>query len=189
MLGLEKEPSRLTGSFNKTYRKMQNSDNLIASSALRNSPPPEGCPQDGVVSNPASKNYYVINDVIVYHQPKLNLPCNIKLKDKAKSLRYAENLPEVLFWMQITKKRFHKIDFDRQRIIGNYIVDFYIKKLGLIIEIDCASHDDKELYDRAREKYFISLGLKIYRISVDDVMKNMDFALMGLENYIIDEYT
>ena len=98
-------------------------------------------------------------------------------------------MPEVLFWMQITKKRFHKIDFDRQRIIVNYIVDFYIKKLGLIIEIDGASHDDKELYDRAREKYFISLGLKIYRISVDDVMKNMDFALMGLENYIIDEYT
>lgn len=155
----------------------------------QHSPPLEGCPQDGVVSNQESKNYYVINDVIVHHQPKLNLPCNIKLKDRAKSLRYAENLTEVLFWMQITKRRFHKIDFDRQRIIGNYIVDFYIKKLGLIIEIDGSSHDDKEFYDQAREAYFISLGLKIYRISVDDVMKNMDFALIGLENYIIDEYT
>jgi very-short-patch-repair endonuclease len=81
--------------------------------------------------------------------------------------------------MQITKKKFHKIDFDRQRIIANYIVDFYIKKLGLIIEIYGSSHDDKELYDNARGEYFISIGLKIYRISVDDVMKNMDFALMG----------
>lgn len=143
------------------------------------SPPLEGCPQDGVVSNQTLQNFYQINEVIIYHQPTLNLPCNIKLKNRAKSLRYAENLSEVLFWMQITKKKFHKIDFDRQRIIGNYIVDFYIKKLGLIIEIYGSSHDDKELYDNAREEYFISIGLKIYRISVDDVMKNMDFALMG----------
>lgn len=157
--------------------------------ASRNSPPLEGCPQDGVVNKAqSSENYYLINNVIVYHKPKLNLPYNINLKDRSKSLRYAENLPEVLFWMQVTKGNFHKIDFDRQRIIGNYIVDFYIKKLGLVIEIDGASHDDKEIYDKAREEYFISLGLKVYRITVDDVMKNMDFVRMGLEEYIIKEY-
>ncbi|MBP1163359.1 very-short-patch-repair endonuclease [Chryseobacterium sp. PvR013] len=43
------------------------------------------------------------------------------------------------------QKKFHTIDFDRQRIIGNYIVDFYVKTLGLIIEIDGSSHDEKEL--------------------------------------------
>jgi len=168
---------------------MQRPNNISANLDTQHSPPPEGCPKDGVVNNQISQNFYRINGVVIYHQPKLNLPCNLHLKDKAKALRYAENLTEVLFWMQINKKKFHKIDFDRQRIIGNYIVDFYIKKLGLIIEIDGSSHDDKESYDKARGQYFISLGLKIYRISVDDVMKNMDFALMGLENYIIDEYT
>jgi len=167
---------------------MQQFNNPHADFGAQHSPPLEGCPQDGVVSKQIAKNYYVINDAIVYHQPKLNLPCNIKLKDRAKLLRYAENLTEIIFWMQITKKRFHEIDFDRQRIIGNYIVDFYVKKLGLIIEIDGASHDDKEVYDKAREEYFISLGLKIYRITVDDVMKNMEFVKMGLEEYIIKEY-
>ncbi|PWS32279.1 endonuclease domain-containing protein [Pedobacter paludis] len=167
---------------------MQQFNNPNADFGTQHSPPLEGCPQDGVVNNQSSKNYYLINDIIIYHKPKLNLPCNINLKERAKALRYAENLPEVLFWMQITKKRFHKIDFDRQRIIGNYIVDFYIKKLGLVIEIDGDSHDDKEVYDKAREEYFFSLGLKVYRITVDDVMKNMEFALMGLEEYIINEY-
>lgn len=155
----------------------------------QDSPPLEGCPQDGVVRGHIPlKNAYLINKVVVHHKPKLNLPYNPKLKERAKALRYAKNLPEVLFWMQVTKNRFHKIDFDRQRIIGNFIVDFYVKKLGLVIEIDGASHNNKHEYDKTREHYLMSLELKIYRISVDDVMINMDFALIGLENYIIVEY-
>lgn len=143
-----------------------------------NSPPPEGCLKGGVV----------INQIPIKLNPILDLPFNVKLKERAKALRHSRNLPEVLFWMQISKGKFHKLDFDRQRIIGNYIVDFYVKKLGLIIEIDGASHDDKLEYDQLRASYLISLSLRIYRISVDDVMKNMDFALMGLENYIIENY-
>lgn len=65
-------------------------------------------------------------------------------------MRQARNLPEVLFWIQVTKSRFHKIDFDRQRIIGNFIVDFHVKKLGLVIEIDGSSHDHKIEYDKKR---------------------------------------
>ena len=90
--------------------------------------------------------------------------------------------------MQVTKKRFHKIDFDRQRVIGPYIVDFYIKQLSLIIEIDGSSHDNKQVYDKRREDYLISLGLKVYRISVSDIMKKMEFVIMGLEEYLIKEY-
>ena len=133
--------------------------------------------------------FYTINEIKINHRIITNPPLNRSLKERAKALRNAENLPEVLFWIQVTKKRFHQIDFDRQRIIGNYIVDFYIKKLGLVIEIDGASHDFDGDYDVKREKYLISLGLKVYRISVADVMKNMDFVLMGLENYIIKEYS
>lgn len=129
-----------------------------------------------------------INGVTIMPSPKLNLPYNPRLKERAKALRYAENLPEVLFWMQITKKQFHKIDFDRQRIIGNYIVDFYVKQLGLVIEIDGQSHDFDGDYDEQRENYLKYLGLRVYRITVVDVLKNMNFVLMGLENYIVEHY-
>ena len=168
--------------------------------SAKHPPPVEGGPQDGVVSrtglpqdevarpNARLKNCYLINDVVISHRPKLKLPYNPKLKERAKALRYAGNLSEVLFWLQVTKNKFHKIDFDRQRVIGNFIVDFYVKKLGLVIEIDGSSHDNKFDYDKRREKYLVNLGLKVYRISVGDVMRNMDFALMRLENYIIEEY-
>ena len=157
---------------------MQKPNNTPASSASRNSPPVEGCPTDGVV----------INGIPIKLNPILELPYQPRLKERAKSLRQAENLPEVLFWMQINKRKFHKLDFDRQRIIGNYIVDFYIKTLGLVIEIDGDSHDEKVDYDKVREDYLVSLGLRIYRITVDDVMRHMNFVLMGLEDYIIERY-
>ena len=134
------------------------------------------------------KPQIIINNITILPRPITNLPYNPKLKERAKALRYAENLPEVLFWMQVTKKRFHELDFDRQRVIGNYIVDFYIKQLGLVVEIDGKSHDFDGDYDERREKYLVSLGLKVYRVAVVDVLRNMNFVLMGLENYIVEHY-
>ena len=55
----------------------------------------------------------IIDGIAITPFPKINLPYNPKLKERAKALRYAENLPEVLFWMQVTKGGFHQIDFDR----------------------------------------------------------------------------
>ena len=122
------------------------------------------------------------------HSPITNLPYNPNLTEKRQELRYAHNLPEVLFWNQVKKHKFHKIDFDRQKIIGNYIVDFYIKQLGLVIEIDGLYHNYNGKSDIERENYLISLGLRIFRIPAGDILKNMDFVLLGLENYIIRNY-
>lgn len=78
------------------------------------------------------------------------LPYNPNLKERAKKLRKAGVYSEAIFWQQVHKNKFHGIDFDRQRIIGNYIVDFYIKSLGLVVEIDGESHNDKDIYDEKR---------------------------------------
>ena len=58
----------------------------------------------------------------------------------------------------------------------------------MVIEIDGDSHDEKVDYDRVRDDYLVSLGLRVYRITVDDVMRHMDFVLLGLEDYIVNEY-
>jgi len=49
------------------------------------------------------------------------------LKLLAKEKQKAGIYSEVLFWQQVRNKQFYQIDFDRQRIIGNYSVDFYVK--------------------------------------------------------------
>ena len=154
-----------------------------------NSPLKEGCPQDGVsfLATPHSK-LLKINGIILKPSPVLKLPYNPNLKERAKILRQSRNLAEVLFWKQVAKGSFHNIDFDRQRVIGNYIVDFYIKQLGLVIEIDGMSHIGKEKYDYAREEFLISLKLKVYRISVGDILNNMSRTMSELEEYITKNY-
>ncbi len=157
--------------------------NRAVESALRAtgyiSPPMEGwqTQSDGVVENPRiaekrrnSKNYF-------------NLPYNPKLKDRAKALRKAGNLPEVLFWQRVHKKKFKGLDFDRQKIIGNYIVDFYCPNCQVVIEIDGSSHDDKQEYDAKRDEFLESLGLNVIHISAKDVLQELDNVMQSLYDH------
>ncbi|MDN4013890.1 endonuclease domain-containing protein [Chryseobacterium gambrini] len=130
----------------------------------------------------------VINGISVRRNFVENLPYNPKLKPLLNGKRKAGILSEVIFWKQVRAKTFHNIDFDRQRIIGNYIVDFYVKTLGLVIEIDGWSHDGKEVDDEVRQKYLESLDLKIFRITDFDVRNNLSFVMKDLENFIIEHY-
>lgn len=130
-----------------------------------------------------------INQNPIYRNFVVNLPYNPKLKARTKSLRKAGVLSEVIFWQQVHKRKFWNIDFDRQRIIGNYIVDFYVKTLGLIIEIDGSSHDNKEEYDKRREDFLKSFGLQVYRISDLRVKHDLGNVMEELEKYIIQEYS
>ena len=118
----------------------------------------------------------------------LSLPQNEKLKDKAKELRKAGVLSEVLFWKRVNKKQLLGLDIDRQKIIGNFIVDFYVKKLGLVIEIDGSSHNDKYEYDLNRIEYLESLGLNLVRIEDLEIKKNLNGVLIYIKKYIIDNY-
>lgn len=117
-----------------------------------------------------------------------NLPHNPALKQLARDKRKAGILSEVLFWQQVHQRKFHNIDFDRQRIIGSYIVDFYVKTLGLVVEIDGSSHDDKIEQDAIRQRFLENQGLKVYRIADGDVKNNLGIVMKELEDYIVDEY-
>ena len=103
-------------------------------------------------------------------------------------MRNESTITEIIFWVQVTKGRFHNIDFDRQRVIGNYIVDFYVHKLQLIIEIDGDSHKGKERYDAFREAELKALGLTIYRIDAADVKYRIKTTMFKLEQFILEKY-
>ena len=46
----------------------------------------------------------IIENVEIKQFPNYILPANPNLKVRAKALRQARNLPEVLFWMQVTSR-------------------------------------------------------------------------------------
>ena len=130
-----------------------------------------------------------INGIEIYRRKIEVLPKNKELLLRARSLRKGYNLSEVIFWKQVRNKEFHSIDFDRQRIIGNYIVDFYVKSLGLVIEIDGSSHNFKEEYDEKRNEFLKSLDLKIIHISDFRIKNDLANVMLELENYIVDNFS
>lgn len=129
-----------------------------------------------------------IHEKPIYRRSIGLLPSNKALTGRARALRKAGVLSEVIFWRQVRNDTFWFIDFDRQRIIGSFIVDFYVKSIGLIIEIDGSSHDNKQEYDTIREEFFISLGLHVYRISDFRVKHDLENVIKELEKYIIQEF-
>jgi len=112
-----------------------------------------------------------------------SLPCNPKLNERAKELRRAGNLCEVLLWKQLRNKKFKQYDFDRQKIIGDYIVDFYCGNCNVVIEVDGSSHDEKIEYDYRRDKYFEGLGLIVIHITAKDVLNNLSGVMAMLNDH------
>ena len=98
----------------------------------------------------------------------MSLPYNPSLKQRAKELRRAGNLSEVLLWNQIKNKQFFGLDFDRQKIIGNYIVDFYCAEKSVVLEVDGSSHDDKADYDAKRDAFLGSLNLAVHGFPTEE---------------------
>ena len=98
---------------------------------------------------------------------------NPKLKSHAKELRKKGVLSEVLLWNQLKSRKMRGYQFMRQKPIGDYIVDFFCSKLGLVIEIDGESHDGRFRYDMERQKFIESIGLTVLRFNDDDVKRDI----------------
>ena len=82
-------------------------------------------------------------------------------------------------------KQINSCQFYRQRIIGDYIVDFYCPRAKLVIEVDGGQHysDDMAEVDRKRDDYLKNLGLKVLRFSNTEVLNNIEGVVESiLEN-------
>lgn len=78
------------------------------------------------------------------------------------------------------------VRFIRQKIIGNYIVDFYCAKANLVVELDGSQHyEDKGIdYDAARTEYLEQYGLTVIRIPNNEINHNFDGVCEYLDNLI-----
>ena len=68
----------------------------------------------------------------------------------------------------------YPIRFQRQKVIGSYIADFYCAKANLIIELDGGGHYNPyaEIKDQSRTNDLESYGLKVIRFCNLDIDKN-----------------
>lgn len=84
---------------------------------------------------------------------------------------------EVILWNRIRRKQINNLQFNRQKPLGNYIVDFYCPAKKLVIEIDGGQHyENGEIIkeDKEREKFLKeTLRLKVIRFTNIDITANL----------------
>ena len=101
---------------------------------------------------------------------------NKKLVSNAQELRKNMTPEEKHLWYDFLKKL--PIAVNRQKNIGNYIVDFYIPSARLVIEIDGIQHreEDNLEADRKRDRDLENLGNTVLRFTNFDVRMNFLFV-------------
>ena len=72
----------------------------------------------------------------------------------------------------------------RQKVIGRYIVDFYIAEKKLVIELDGSQHYEQDAIcaDAERDAYMNSLGINVIRYSNLDVNQNFRAVCQDIWN-------
>lgn len=111
------------------------------------------------------------------------IPYNSQLKKIARELRKKSTYAEILLWRHIKNKQLG-IDFNRQRVIQNFIVDFYNAKYRLVIEIDGKSHELRDRYDTKRNDELQVYGIVTLRFTNEQVKTNINGVLIVIKKWI-----
>jgi len=104
------------------------------------------------------------------------LTYNKDIKQLSRNLRSAMTDAEMMLWARLRGKQLKGLQFYRQKIIGNYITDFYCPKSRLVIEVNSGQHYDIEgrKHDRKRDEYMEKAGITVLRFSNSDVLENIE---------------
>jgi len=98
------------------------------------------------------------------------------LKNRARHLRKNMTDSERVLWSRLRGKQVFGMQVYRQKPIGEYIVDFFIPKAKLVIEVDGSQHSVSENVsrDQRRDAYMSSVGLQVLRFNSNAVLKKTD---------------
>ena len=111
---------------------------------------------------------------------------NSSLTSNAKALRKNMTKEERHLWYDFLRN--YPIRFLRQKVIDNYIVDFYCHEARLVIELDGSQHyeDDGLLRDKIRTERIEGRNLTVIRIPNNAVTTNFRGVCEYIDS-VVDE--
>ena len=65
-----------------------------------------------------------------------------------------------------------------------FIVDFYCHKAALVVEVDGDIHDLQQNEDARREKVLREMGLRIFRVRNDKVLRNLSAVVVKIRELV-----
>ena len=97
---------------------------------------------------------------------------NKQLTPLAKKLRREMTKEERHLWYDFLRS--HPVRFCRQKVLGEYIADFYSAEAKLVIELDGAQHYEERNMkkDADRTAFLEDYGLTVLRIPNNEVSRN-----------------
>jgi len=100
------------------------------------------------------------------------------LREFAKKNKQYPTEAEKMLWEYIRSEQLW-FKFNRQHIVGDYIVDFICLEKGLVIEVDGGYHSEYEQMqrDECRTEHLEDMGLKVIRFSNEEVLNNIEGVL------------
>ena len=112
---------------------------------------------------------------------------NKNLTPFSKALRKNMTKEERRLWYDFLKSL--PVTINRQKIMGNYIVDFYCSYAKLVIELDGSQHyeDKGKNDDIIRDEYLSGLGLKVLRYSNLDINRRFKDVCEEIFNTIFKD--
>ncbi len=112
---------------------------------------------------------------------------NSKLTPNAKSLRRNMTKEERHLWYDFLKGL--PLTVHRQKVIGPYIVDFYIASAKTVIELDGSQHYEKDGMDKDAERdgYLQTRGITVLRYSNFDVNQNFQGVCLHIQEHLISQ--
>ena len=115
----------------------------------------------------------------------MNKTYNAGLRDYSQKLRKDMTKEERHLWYDFLKKL--PFTVNRQKVICNYIVDFYIAKAKVVIEVDGSQHyESKGLEkDKERDSYFREIGIKVLRYTNLDINQRFEAVCQDIWNNVI----
>ena len=102
--------------------------------------------------------------------------------NRSRVLRANTTAAEARLWRELRNGQIAGHKFIRQAAICSYFVDFLCREARLVIEVDGATHGepDERARDAERASRLEALGYRIFRVTNDDVMRNMSGVLTGI---------
>lgn len=108
-----------------------------------------------------------------------------EFRKRAQGLRKDATKEERHLWYDFL--RGYPIQFKRQAVFGNYIVDFYCPQVKLAIELDGSQHyeEEKQEYDRQRTKSLEkTYGVTLLRFPNSDINQHFEGVCQEIERHI-----
>lgn len=99
---------------------------------------------------------------------------------RAWEMRRSMTPEEQLLWDHLRASRLQGFHFRRQQVIDGFIADFYCHAARLVVEVDGAGHGDQIEYDAERDRILAARGLRILRVTNDEVRSDLDGVLASI---------